>query len=54
MGVPIDRRFWNKIAPTAFEWGRTEKPAHPTAPGARGGNITALGNGIADDLESKS
>lgn len=54
MAVPIDRRFWTKIAPTAFEWGTAAKPANPTAPGARGGNITALGNGIADYLQSES
>ena len=36
MGIPIDRKFWLKIAPTAFEWGTPEKPANPTAPGARG------------------
>jgi hypothetical protein len=51
MGVPIDRKFWLTIAPTAFEWGTNEKPANPTAPGARGGNVIALANGIADYLE---
>jgi hypothetical protein len=50
MGIPIDRKFWLTIAPTAFEWGTAEKPANPTAPGARGGNVTALGNGIAEYL----
>jgi hypothetical protein len=54
MGVPIDAKFWQKIAPTAFEWGTPEKPANPTAPGGRGGNIIALANGIAEYLGDTS
>lgn len=52
MGVPVNRKFWQQIAPTAFEWGTAAKPANPTAPGARGGNVTALGVGIAEYLKA--
>jgi hypothetical protein len=48
MAVPIDARFWQKIAPAGFEWGTSKKRANPTAPGARGGKIIALANCIAD------
>ena len=54
MGIPIDAKFWQTVAATAFGWGTPEAPASSKAPGARGGNLTALVNGIAEYLSDTS